>query len=71
VLSISIIVVIAMMMGAASTSETLGNFYQSTWGNIPEDSQYKYHVHCSSGSKLLVGGSVFRMAFSKTVASAQ
>jgi hypothetical protein len=26
------------MMEAASTSETLVNFYQTTWCNIPEDS---------------------------------
>jgi hypothetical protein len=29
------------MMEAASTSETLVNFYQTTWRNIPEDS----HLH--------------------------
>jgi hypothetical protein len=30
-----------LMMEAASTSETLVNFYQTTWCNIPEDS----HLH--------------------------
>jgi hypothetical protein len=30
--------VIALMMEAASTSETLLNFYQTTWHNNPEDS---------------------------------
>jgi hypothetical protein len=29
---------IALMMEAASTSETLANFYQTTWRNNPEDS---------------------------------
>jgi hypothetical protein len=32
---------IALMMEAASTSETLVNFYQATRRNIPEDS----HLH--------------------------
>jgi hypothetical protein len=31
----------AMMMEAASTSETSVNFYQTTWRNNPEDS----HLH--------------------------
>jgi hypothetical protein len=30
--------IIALMMEAVSTSETLVNFYQTTWRNIPEDS---------------------------------
>jgi hypothetical protein len=29
---------IALMIEAASTSETLVNFYQTTWRNNPEDS---------------------------------
>jgi hypothetical protein len=29
---------IALMMGAARTSETLVNFYQTTWRYNPEDS---------------------------------
>jgi hypothetical protein len=33
--------IIALMMKAASTSETLVNFYQTTRLNIPEDS----HLH--------------------------
>jgi hypothetical protein len=32
---------IALMMEAASTSETSVNFYQTTWRNNPEDS----HLH--------------------------
>jgi hypothetical protein len=32
-----------LMMEAASTSETLANFYQITWHNNPEDS----HLHSS------------------------
>jgi hypothetical protein len=32
-----------MMMEAASTSETLVNFYETTWRNIPEDSRLKSH----------------------------
>jgi hypothetical protein len=28
--------VIALMMEAAHTSETLANFYETTWHNIPE-----------------------------------
>jgi hypothetical protein len=34
-------VIIALMMEAASTSETSVNFYQTTWRNNPEDS----HLH--------------------------
>lgn len=34
-------VLITLMMGAASTSETSVLFYQTTWSNIPEDS----HLH--------------------------
>jgi hypothetical protein len=29
----------ALMIGAASTSETSVNFYQTTWRNSPKDSQ--------------------------------
>jgi ribosomal protein S19E (S16A) len=36
----------AMSMEAASTSETLVNFYQSTWRNNPEHS----HLHKSNES---------------------
>jgi hypothetical protein len=39
VLSASIIRIIALMMEAASISETLVNFYKTTRRNIPEDSQ--------------------------------
>jgi hypothetical protein len=31
--------IIRVMMEAASSSETSVNFYQTTWRNIPEDSQ--------------------------------
>jgi hypothetical protein len=34
-------VIIALMMEAVSTSETLVNLYQTTWHNIPEDSHLK------------------------------
>jgi hypothetical protein len=34
----------ALMMETVSSSETLVNFYQTTWCNIPEDS----HLHCIS-----------------------
>jgi hypothetical protein len=33
---------IALMMEAASTSETTVNFYQTTWHNNPEDSHHLY-----------------------------
>jgi hypothetical protein len=33
--------IIALLMVAARTSETLMNFYQTTWQNNPEDS----HLH--------------------------
>jgi hypothetical protein len=32
--------IIALMMQAASTSETSPNFFQTTWRNISEDSQH-------------------------------
>jgi hypothetical protein len=38
---------IAKIMGAASTSEMLVNFYQTTWHNIPEDS----HFHLFDGEQ--------------------
>jgi hypothetical protein len=38
VLATSIIRTIALMMEAASTFETLVNFYQTTWRNNSEDS---------------------------------
>jgi hypothetical protein len=34
-------VIIALMMKAASATETSVNFYQTAWRNIPEDS----HLH--------------------------
>jgi hypothetical protein len=43
VLAASIIrVIIALMIEVASTSETLVNFYQTTWSNNPEDSHFQY-----------------------------
>jgi hypothetical protein len=38
----------ALMMEAASTSETSVNFYQATWCNNPEDS----HLHTSRHENL-------------------
>jgi glycyl-tRNA synthetase alpha subunit len=35
----------ALMMEAVSTSETSVNFYQTTRGNIPEDSHLHTHRH--------------------------
>jgi hypothetical protein len=35
---------ITLMMEAASTSETLVNFYQTTWRNNPEDSHLQIEV---------------------------
>jgi hypothetical protein len=40
-----------MMMEAASISETLVNFYQTTWCNIPEDS----HLHGNKPSGSIKG----------------
>jgi uncharacterized protein YecA (UPF0149 family) len=36
---------IALMMEAARTSETLVNFYQTTWGYNPEDSHLRYFFY--------------------------
>jgi hypothetical protein len=36
---------IALMMEAARTSETLVNFYQTTWRYNPEDSHLHTHHH--------------------------
>jgi hypothetical protein len=45
VLAASIIgAMMALIMEAASTSETSVNFYQTTWLNNPEDSHF--HTHC-------------------------
>jgi hypothetical protein len=35
--------IISLMMEAASTSETLVNFYQTTWCDIPEASHLQIH----------------------------
>jgi hypothetical protein len=50
---------IVLMMEAVSTSETLVNFYQTTWHNIPEGS----HFHATNSLKLWSNlQSVFMMA---------
>jgi hypothetical protein len=49
VLAASIIMAIALMMEAASTSETSVNFYQTTRRNNPEDSHL--HDHTFEGKK--------------------
>jgi hypothetical protein len=40
-----IVYYIALMMKAARTSETLVNFYQTTWHYNPEDSHLRAHCH--------------------------
>jgi hypothetical protein len=40
----SLVELIALMMKAASTSETSVNFYQTTRRNIPEDSRLQFHL---------------------------
>jgi hypothetical protein len=42
--------VIALMMEAASTSETSVNFYQTAQSNNPEDSHLHTHHHENLGS---------------------
>jgi hypothetical protein len=37
------VMIIALMMGAASASETSVNFYQTSWHNNPEDSHLHAH----------------------------
>jgi hypothetical protein len=39
------LVIIALMMEAARTSETLVNFYQTTWRYNPEDGHLCTHRH--------------------------
>jgi hypothetical protein len=39
--------IIRAMIEAASTSETLLNFYQTTWRNNPDDSHLHIH-HCEN-----------------------
>jgi hypothetical protein len=58
-------IIVALMMEAASTSETSVNFYQKTRGNNPEDghrhtrhhenlkSHFDYHVHTTVKSTLI------------------
>jgi hypothetical protein len=45
VLAASIIRASALMMEAARISETLVNFYQTTWSYNPEDSHLCTHCH--------------------------
>jgi hypothetical protein len=40
---------IALMMEAAGTSETMVNVYQITWCNKPEDNHF--HTHCHENLK--------------------
>jgi hypothetical protein len=42
----------ALMMAAASTSETPVYFYQTAWRNIPEDSHLQQTV-CFSGNSTM------------------
>jgi hypothetical protein len=39
------VAIIVLMMEAISTSETSVNFYQTTWRNIPENSDLHNHRH--------------------------
>jgi hypothetical protein len=44
---------ITLMVMAASTSETWGSFYQTTWCNNPEDSHF--HNKDSLGKEVILG----------------
>jgi hypothetical protein len=48
---------IALLMEAARTSETLVNFYQTTWHYNPEDSHL--HTHCHENLKSYLGNVFF------------
>jgi hypothetical protein len=51
-----VLVLIALMMGVASPSETSVNFYQFTWCNNPEDSHlHTRHRENLKSQRLLVG----------------
>jgi hypothetical protein len=41
--AVTFIMLIALMMGAVSISETLVNLYKITWHNIPEDSHLYWY----------------------------
>jgi hypothetical protein len=43
---------IALIMEAASTSETPVNFYQTTRRNIPEDSHLQAHILLNNFNKI-------------------
>jgi hypothetical protein len=43
------LVIVTLMMEAAMTSETLVNFYQTTWRHNPEDSYLR--THCRENLK--------------------
>jgi hypothetical protein len=45
--------IIPLMMEAARTSETLENFYQTTWCYNPEDSHLRTHRHENLKSYLI------------------
>jgi hypothetical protein len=47
----------ALMVEAASTSETSVNFYQTTWHNIPEDNHLhtRHHENLKSNPILVIG----------------
>jgi hypothetical protein len=46
---IRVMIIITLMMEAASTSETSVNFYQTTWCNNPEDRHL--HAYCHENVK--------------------
>jgi hypothetical protein len=49
--------IIALMMEAASTSETSVNLYETTWCSIPEDSHL--HSHCCDEISTILNTVVF------------
>jgi hypothetical protein len=57
--------IIALMMEAASTSETLVNFYQTTCRNNPEDSDL--HTCCHKNLKSHLGKTEFFETYTQGV----
>jgi hypothetical protein len=51
--SIIKVIVLILMLDAASTSEMSLSFYQATWHNIPEDS-HLHTCHCENLKSLLL-----------------